>query len=870
MGVSGESFENVLGALSQALGNGKLGLEDFNQMADNGLPVIGLLADAMGVSQGKVREMATAGKLATDKVMPLLEGIMNKKFGTAMADQSKTANGQLSSLADNWDQLLVKIGTPLLPIGKAAIGGVSTLISNLGKYTAPLGALFDKVKPALSGAFSGGAGLIQPVLAEVRKLKPSFDKMVSSVGPVLAKIGEVLQTSVIPFFRDLIKAALPVWGTIARVVMGTVLPALMGLVQTVLPHFQKFVNFLRTTVVPILQGMFKQAQPVLVQFGNTFKTVAQAIGVAVNVLSPILQILWKFLGPVIISTLMGLWSGIVGVIKGALNIIQGIANVFIGIFTGNWSKAWNGVKQIFTGLWQLIVGAFKIYIYGSIVGVLRGGIAKVAMMWRGGWAGIKAVFMGIWNFIKGLFSGNLGRMGSLASSGIARIKGFFSNGFRAVYDAVKSKMSSVVTTVKEIPGKISSALSGLPGKLKEIGKNVIMGLVNGIKNSLHLVMGAAQSIIDKIPGPIKHALGIKSPSRVMMAIGKWITEGLVKGMLGGSKKVAATSKKLHELVTKAYKAGKISKKKKDSLNDYITKQNKKLMKLSKERESIHKRLTALQTKLTDMKKAKADMASSVSSKAKDFGSFMGAFDSSEYGDNSASAIIGRLKAKLKHIVDFRKNLGLLAKRGLGKGIIAEIAQAGPEEGGKMAEALLNASGSQISELNSVNSQIGKQSDNLGKFVSGNYYDAGIHMVNGLVNGLKSKEKHLTKAIENMSKQMVKALKKALGIKSPSRVFMGLGGFTAAGFAHGIANGQGDVQKAVDVMAGTRPTGRLARRSMARETAFRASYAGNAAPVVHVTVQGNVTAEKALAKSIALTVRDEIVRNGKRNGGRTGL
>jgi hypothetical protein len=44
----------------------------------------------------------------------------------------------------------------------------------------------------------------------------------------------------------------------------------------------------------------------------------------------------------------------------------------------------------------------------------------------------------------------------------------------------------------------------------------------------------------------------------------------------------------------------------------------------------------------------------------------------------------------------------------------------------------------------------------------------------------------------------------------------------------------------------------------------------AAPVVHVTVQGNVTAERALAKSIALTIRDEIVRNGKRNGGRTGL
>jgi hypothetical protein len=58
--------------------------------------------------------------------------------------------------------------------------------------------------------------------------------------------------------------------------------------------------------------------------------------------------------------------------------------------------------------------------------------------------------------------------------------------------------------------------------------------------------------------------------------------------------------------------------------------------------------------------------------------------------------------------------------------------------------------------------------------------------------------------------------------------------------------------------------------MARAAAFQPAYAGNAAPIVYVTVQGHVTTEKALARSIALTVRDEIIRNGKRNGGRTGL
>ncbi|MER7445046.1 hypothetical protein [Micromonospora avicenniae] len=61
-------------------------------------------------------------------------------------------------------------------------------------------------------------------------------------------------------------------------------------------------------------------------------------------------------------------------------------------------------------------------------------------------------------------------------------------------------------------------------------------------------------------------------------------------------------------------------------------------------------------------------------------------------------------------------------------------------------------------------------------------------------------------------------------------------------------------------------GALARRSL------EAAQGGNGGPAVNVTVHvaGSVTAERNLAKSIALTVRDEIARNGKRNGGNTGV
>ncbi|MFC7979513.1 phage tail tape measure protein [Streptomyces cinereoruber] len=900
--------------------------------------------------------------------------------GPAAAQALDTVLDKLRAVEDPVKQNSIAFdlfGTKSEDLGKALYAlDPSTAVQSLGKVEGAASRMSDtlhnnaaakveqfkrRLEVGFTNAFAslilagqGAAQRLAPVFGQIQaaigplasilqsQLGPAIAQGIAVAVPVFTRLGQVLATTLLPLFRDLLGLVAPIFGTIVSVVTGSVLPALMGLVNAVLPHFQRFVTFLRTDIVPVLRGMFEQAQPVLQKFGQVFSTVMEAIGVAVDILAPILAVLWKFLGPVVISTIQGLWSGIVNVISGALNIIQGVANIFIGIFTGNWSKAWNGVKQIFSGIWDVIVGAFQIFIFGRIWGILRGGLSKITSLWSSGWNGIKTAYNAVANFIKGGISGWVNGISSLISGGINFVKNIWNLGWNGIKQTIVVNGRGILMVVKELPTKIMGFFRDLPGKLLGIGKDIIAGLVRGIKGSLGAVMGAAQAIVDKIPGPIKKALGIHSPSRVMAEIGGFITQGLVVGINGGTPKLKEAIEKLSNLLKGAIgKAGaeeqakanaalkknsearlkllakihaqeaKLRQKgltsaqrnriKADLANDrrnlnslnaergrltaeaYRIREfrknsarallltsifNKKLQALAVKRDAIHTKLVAAQEKLAELNKAKAEMASSVSQKARDSASFMGAFDSSEYGDNSGNAILARLKGKLQAIIDFRSNLATLAKRGLGAGIINEIAQAGPEEGGQMAQALLNAGGGQIKELNSTYSAIGAESGKLGNFVAGNYYDAGIQATQGLIKGIQSQENALNKAIERMSQQMVNALKRALGIRSPSRVFKALGGFTAEGFAHGVREGQGDVQKAVEELAATRPTGRLANRSISHGAAQTA--AGQSAPTVYVTVQGNVTAEKALAKSIATTVRDEIVRAGKRNGGRTGL
>lgn len=83
----------------------------------------------------------------------------------------------------------------------------------------------------------------------------------------------------------------------------------------------------------------------------------------------------------------GVFDAIVGVIEGALQIIgsvigmiidviAGIITFLTGVFTGDWDKAWQGIKDIVTGIWEGISGVIKGVING-IIGFINGMISGI-------------------------------------------------------------------------------------------------------------------------------------------------------------------------------------------------------------------------------------------------------------------------------------------------------------------------------------------------------------------------------------------------------------------------------------------------------------------------------------------------------------
>lgn len=143
-------------------------------------------------------------------------------------------------------------------------------------------------------------------------------------------------------------------------------------------------------------------------------------------------------------------------------------------------------------------------------------------------------------------------------------------------------------------------------------------------------------------------------------------------------------------------------------------------------------------------------------------------------------------AAAARVKELAQKLSRLQRMGYAGAILQEVAQAGSIDASlEMADALLQGSGSDVRSLNTSYADIEKYSQQAGKYVTRSFYDGGVDAAAGLVKGLESQQKQVEATIEKIARGMEGALKRALGIKSPSKVMEARGIDTAAGFALGM-------------------------------------------------------------------------------------
>ncbi|MEV8042467.1 phage tail tape measure protein [Streptomyces griseoluteus] len=415
----------------------------------------------------------------------------------------------------------------------------------------------------------------------------------------------------------------------------------------------------------------------------------------------------------------------------------------------------------------------------------------------GGW------FSGLWSrYVSGpvsrtwsSFIGSVNRLPGRASSALGglgnSLSGAASRGWARFQSASVAKGAAFLGWVRGLPGRTSAAVGSMGSLLVQKGRNVVQGLWSGISGMggwlRGRIMGWARSVI---PGPIAKALGIHSPSKVTASQGRWIARGLIEGLTGSTKQVKAAATRLADIVADSMRRGS----RRSGALKRISADSKKLVKLASQRERVATRLKAAQKKLADLTSSRDKLAADVKKGVLDSANI-----TSQGNDGlpvTANSILDNLKQDRLAAQKFAASLAALRKKGVRADLIAQIAQAGVEQGSSAAAALANANSTQIKAINAEQAKLVTAAGNAGNSAGNAMYGAGIHAAQGLVKGLQSQQKAIEQQMLTIAKSMSKAIRKALGIKSPSRVMALVGQYTAQGLIRGVEGQRSAVNRSM--------------------------------------------------------------------------
>lgn len=452
------------------------------------------------------------------------------------SEVTKAANNFLDSFAYAIGQVAGSFTRIGLTIAQNIIGGIEKFLKqntqriknylidmfNIGSEIAQIG---GNLAVAFADVFSVfGGETAQQITADLIGIFAEIGMVLTETA---AKLGrDILNMIAQPFIdnKDILKSAIEgSLGAIETVTSGVLIvvqnlsDAISRLYdEHVKPFFDSIANGLssifgtlitgyNTYVLPVLQGLAEQFKGLLEgPLGDAILKIEAFLGKLIDslkllwesVLVPLINWIIANLLPVVAkiidvvgTTAIKVLESLIKIIGDVTDTLSGIIDFLVGVFTGDWELAWQGIKEIADGVWSLI----KDIITGTwdvIKTVTKGALSIIKSIISTAWNAIKALTSTIWNAIKKTLSGLWNSLKSTAST---------------VFNAIKTKVVGVWDSVKNKTSQTWENVTAFVSNKVEVIKNAITNKFNAARDA---VRSAFEGIVNFIKAPINQAISI--------------------------------------------------------------------------------------------------------------------------------------------------------------------------------------------------------------------------------------------------------------------------------------------------------------------------------------------------------------------------
>jgi hypothetical protein len=402
------------------------------------------------------------------------EGLKSvRDIGTAVLALKQTAANALQWVGFNF---LKYVKQPMEDAKKLLNGYNETIKKNIPAWS-------DKVGKALSWVVQLGTTVIRGAAEIFKAIGRVFDMIPGKIKLVMgafALLGAFIKAGPIGKLIMVISAVLLLLDDFftyldgGESLLGPVWKVLIDIFDKLKEGGEKLVAFFKKDILPSLVGAWEYIKNKAVEIWNGLKLfwkehgekVLSTLSAVWGAIQSVLIFWWnlitgiaqKFFGE--LETFWDTWGKDILTFFGEtfdniLDVIRGVADFISGVFSGDWSKAWDGIKTIFGGVWDLLVNIVRtsVDIWMVIFDALGG-------FFKGLWEGIVSFFTGVWDTIT-----------SAVQSFVDFFNGVFDgvkNFFTGLWDSLSGVVKAFVDKILGFFKPVADFFSGIGDKIASI------------------------------------------------------------------------------------------------------------------------------------------------------------------------------------------------------------------------------------------------------------------------------------------------------------------------------------------------------------------------------------------------------------------
>lgn len=348
---------------------------------------------AGGMANGAVAGISGIGQFINAAVgLPGAPANPGQGTGAALAAAGKQmlagAGGMITNGAAGLVQAVAPFASAFGGIASAALPVVA-VIGSIVAAVSILGDHLDDIRGIIGNVFGeNGVAVFDGFLNTITTVK---DRIVGIFSPEnLASV----RTAIVGMFGENAGTGFDNIVSIGQSVIGVFQQIVNFGTQTVKPMFEKVFGWVSTTLLPGLLNAFNaiapQIGPLVTNIGTAVMNVATLIGNAIQTILPVIENIVMVLvnvvatvAPPIIAAVSQIFANISNVVMSLQGVFDGLIQFITGVFTGNWTQAWEGVKSIFGNAFSALVELCKVPI-NAVIGVINGAIRGINSIVGGG------------------------------------------------------------------------------------------------------------------------------------------------------------------------------------------------------------------------------------------------------------------------------------------------------------------------------------------------------------------------------------------------------------------------------------------------------------------------------------------------------